>query len=51
MGTQLWARVVSVDQQKQSVEFVTEKGENIRNLPLNRFSETDKIKILDRFAK
>ena len=50
-GNTIMGTVVSVDQQKQSVEFITDKGERIKNLPLSRFSEPDKIKILERFTK
>ena len=50
-GNTITGTVVSVDQQRQAVEFITEKGERIKNLPLSKFSGSDKTKILDRFAK
>ena len=50
-GKRILGTVKRVDQQTQSVEFITEEGEIVRNLPLNKFSESDRKKILERFSK
>jgi len=50
-GTEILGTVKALNRGRDTVDFVTEKGQSIPSLPLNRFSEADREKILKRFPE
>ncbi|OYW31681.1 MAG: hypothetical protein B7Z47_00270 [Chthoniobacter sp. 12-60-6] len=50
-GNTIRGAVKSLNRERQSVEFEMENGMKIPELPLAKFSESDRDKILERFSK